>query len=158
MKEKSTIKEMLQNKEIIVPAYQRAYSWETPQEGSDKKTHVDVFINDIEEYMKKDRSIPYYFGHFLFEKIGDEKFGVVDGQQRLTTIMLFLSALYRELENRRKLTEDEERNRRIIKDGTRYGFSTVDYDNVLMRDYAINRIKKHITVFATISQKRIVQA
>lgn len=158
MKEKSTIKEMLQNKEIIVPAYQRAYSWETPQEGSDKKTHVDVFINDIEEYMRKDRSIPYYFGHFLFEKIGDEKFGVVDGQQRLTTIMLFLSALYRELENRRKLTEDEERNRRIIKDGTRYGFSTVDYDNVLMRDYAINRIKKHITVFATISQKRIVQA
>jgi coproporphyrinogen III oxidase-like Fe-S oxidoreductase len=52
MKGKSNIKEMLQNKEIIVPAYQRAYSWDTPQKGSEKKTQVDVFIKDIEEYIK----------------------------------------------------------------------------------------------------------
>lgn len=158
MKEKSNIKEMLQNKEIIVPAYQRAYSWDTPQKGSEKKTQVDVFIKDIEEYIKSETSIPYYFGHFLFEKLDDEKFGVVDGQQRLTTIVLFVSALYNELKNRRELTEVEERNRRIIKDGTRYGFSTVVDDNCLLRDYAINRSIKHVAEFETLSQQRIVHA
>lgn len=158
MKEKSTIREMLQNKEIIVPAYQRAYSWDTPQKGSDKRTQVDVFIKDIEAYITSETAIPYYFGHFLFEKLDDEKFGVVDGQQRLTTIILFLSALYHELRNRRELTEVELRNYRIIKDGTRYGFSTVADDNCLMRDYAINRNITYLAELETLSQKRIVCA
>ncbi|MBR4402870.1 MAG: DUF262 domain-containing protein [Flavobacteriales bacterium] len=149
---------MLQNKEIVVPAYQRAYSWDTPQKGYDKKTQIDVFVKDIEEYIKSQGSIPYYFGHFLFEKIDDEKYAVVDGQQRLTTITLFIAALYQELKKKRELSEVEERNYRIIKDGTRYGFSTVPNDNMLMRDYAIDHKISNVGELDTLSQKRIVGA
>lgn len=158
MKAQTTIKDMLQNKEIVVPAYQRAYSWDTPQKGYDKKTQIDVFVKDIEEYIKSQGSIPYYFGHFLFEKIDDEKYAVVDGQQRLTTITLFIAALYQELKKKRELSEVEERNYRIIKDGTRYGFSTVPNDNMLMRDYAIDHKISNVGELDTLSQKRIVGA
>ena len=143
---------------IIVPSYQRAYSWDTPTEKVDKNTNTDVFLTDLEEYCKSNTSSPYYFGHFLFEE-KDNFFHVIDGQQRLTTIVIFLSALFTKLKVLRNLTEDEEicyedmvRRRGTIR------FSTVDYDNQLFIDYVIEQTKIDKNGLETESARRIVRA
>lgn len=64
--------------EIIVPDYQRSYSW--------KKEQIDLFIQDLIEYEKTGN---YYFGHFICE-LHDGRYELVDGQQRVTTFILFL--------------------------------------------------------------------
>lgn len=63
---------------IKVPSYQRAYSWEEKQ--------LEQFIGDVLEIREKKG---YYFGHFIFEN-ENNSFYVIDGQQRITTYILFL--------------------------------------------------------------------
>ena len=149
---------MMAGNKIIVPSYQRAYSWDTPTEKVDKNTHTDVFLTDLEEYYKSNTSSPYYFGHFLFEE-KDKFFYVIDGQQRLTTIVIFLSALFTKLKVLRDLTEDEEvcyedmvRRRGTIR------FSTVDYDNQLFIDYVIEQTRTDKNGLETESARRIIRA
>jgi hypothetical protein len=62
---------------ISVPSYQRAYSWEVKQ--------LEQFVNDLREISDKGG---YYFGHFIFEKTNNN-WEIIDGQQRLTTFVLF---------------------------------------------------------------------
>lgn len=120
---------------------------------------VNVFLSDLEDYIKSSTNSPYYFGHFLFEKKPDNRFGVIDGQQRLTTIVIFLSALFKRLESIRTLTEKEEEIfEDIIKRKGTYRFETVYYDDQLFKDYAINQTKKDHNGLDTESAKRIVRA
>lgn len=152
MEASTNIQSMLSDSFIFVPNYQRAYSW-------DQDKQVSVFLSDIEQYVKSSSKSKYYFGHFLFEKVNERKYGVVDGQQRLTTIVIFLSALYEQLKLLRPLTEEElfEFNS-MIKLASRYRFSTVDYDNQLFKEYVIDRTKKDKIGLRTESEKRIVAA
>ena len=111
MESSTTIREMIASaKTIIVPSYQRAYSWEAPT-GNGKRKHIDVFLADLEEYSQSGvERTPYYFGHFLFEEKAEEKtvkFFVVDGQQRLTTIVIFLSALFTRLRGLQALSDEQ---------------------------------------------------
>jgi hypothetical protein len=72
-----------------IPSYQRAYAWR-----ADKQ--LAQFLADLEEQPSgKD----YFLGHFLLERTHATKphYHVIDGQQRLTTIVLFFSSLVREL-------------------------------------------------------------
>ena len=96
MEVSTTIRGMLAGNKIVVPNYQRAYSWETPKEKDDRKRHTDVFLADLNEYRKGNVETPYYFGHFLFEK-KDNIYYIIDGQQRLTTIVIFISVLFSKL-------------------------------------------------------------
>lgn len=64
---------------IAVPDYQRAYSWE--------KKQIDLFIHDLNSHRGRGG---YYFGHFILEQ-GSAGWEIVDGQQRLTTVVLFLA-------------------------------------------------------------------
>lgn len=143
---------------IVVPSYQRAYSWDTPVEKTSKNTQTDVFLSDLEEYSRSNAKSPYYFGHFLFEEKNGE-FNVIDGQQRLTTIVIFLSALFAKLKANRELSENEDvcyedmvKRRSVIR------FSTVDYDNQLFIDYVIEQIKTDHNGLDTESSRRIVRA
>lgn len=85
-----------------IPIYQRNYSW-----GTD---NIEEFFNDI-----RFESEGYYMGNLLVtERMGTDGFKiyeVVDGQQRLTTIALFLLAIYERLselkETAREKHEDE---------------------------------------------------
>jgi len=61
-----------------IPFYQRAYSWE--------KQDIEKLINDINT-----RSI-HYLGNIVLKK-NDDKFIIIDGQQRLTTIYIIFMAL-----------------------------------------------------------------
>lgn len=65
--------------DIRVPDYQRAFTWEQKQ--------IDQFIQDLVTY--KNSIGEYYFGHFIAEEVNGG-WDIVDGQQRLTTFVLFL--------------------------------------------------------------------
>lgn len=150
---------MLAGNKIFVPTYQRAYSWDTEFDKSKTQKHVNVFLTDLEDYNKSSASTPYYFGHFLFEEKSESNFGVIDGQQRLTTIVIFLSALFSKLKSIRTLTENEEvLFENMIKRKSNYIFSTVDYDNQLFKDYVIDQTKKNKNGLETESARRIVNA
>ena len=159
MEASTTIKQMLAGNKIFVPTYQRAYSWDTEFEKSKAPKQVNVFLSDLEDYNKSSTKSFYYFGHFLFEEKPEKKFGVIDGQQRLTTIVIFLSALFTRLSSIRKLTETEQEIfEDIIKRNPTYRFETVDYDKQLFKDYVIDQTKKDKNGLETASEKRIVNA
>ena len=137
---------------IKVPDYQRAYSWEEKQ--------IEQFLLDIKEYLDKD--INYYIGHFLFEKNKDnEKIGyIIDGQQRLTTIIIFLSSVFEKIEklNNGELAPEELNiYKSIIEENGKIKFSTVDYDNKLFKERVIGR-EKGVIKPETQSQNRILEA
>ncbi len=150
---------MLAGNRIYVPTYQRAYSWDTEIENSKTPKQVNTFLSDLEDYNRSTTKSKYYFGHFLFEENEVNKFGVIDGQQRMTTIVIFLSALFKKLESIRPLTEDEEVTKEdmIIRKSV-YRFETVDYDDRFFKDYVINQTRKDRNGLKTVSAKRIATA
>lgn len=76
----STIGELFDSKiSFIIPVYQRAYSWD--------KANWSVFFEDIVEQLH--RSNGYSYGNILLETITEGlKYEVIDGQQRLTTLII----------------------------------------------------------------------
>lgn len=159
MEASTTIKQMIAGNRIFVPSYQRAYSWETETNKNKSPKQTNVFLSDLDDYNKSFSQTPYYFGHFLFEQKDKTAFGVIDGQQRLTTIVIFLSALFTRLKSIRELSDDEKESfEDIIKRNSNYRFATVDFDNQLFKDYVIDQIKKDKNGLDTESAKRIVQA
>jgi Protein of unknown function DUF262/Protein of unknown function (DUF1524) len=158
MEASTTIRKMIAGNKIVVPTYQRAYSWDTPFPKSDRNTQTDVFLEDLEEYSRSNANSPYYFGHFLFEE-RSQKFNVIDGQQRLTTIVIFLSSLFAKLKDIRDLTVPEKIcYEDMVKRHDVICFSTVDYDNQLFIDYVIERTKVDHNGLDTESSRRIVRA
>ena len=134
MEASTTIRNMLAGNKIVVPDYQRAYSW-------DIDPQITTFLQDLEEFY--DSSAEYYLGHFLFEKRSDAEFAVVDGQQRITTIVIFLSALFKRLKKIRSLKDEEQKIfEDIIKRDSTYRFETVSYDNQTFKDYVIDQTKE----------------
>ena len=68
-----------------IPVYQRAYSW--------RIENWSVFLNDLLEQV--DRENEYSYGNLLLETIKkDFEYEVIDGQQRLTTLVIFMRSLY----------------------------------------------------------------
>jgi uncharacterized protein with ParB-like and HNH nuclease domain len=124
---------------IRIPAYQRAYSWESRQ--------CSQFLEDLLEQKGK----RYYLGQFLFEKDGGAFF-IIDGQQRLTTTILFLSAIA-------KIQEKQGQNI----DGIRSTyltdvFRTIEDDQIIFKKVSQKHLVSTIDDTETISQKRIIDA
>ena len=159
MEASTTILGMMRGNRIFVPDYQRAYSWDTGSKDAQQKKQVNTFLKDLEEYLKSSVKTPYYFGHFLFEDKGNNEYAIIDGQQRLTTICIFLSALFASVKSQRELTEDEiEIYEDMIKRNSRYKFSTVQYDDQLFRDYVVTNEKKDHYGIETTSGRRLIDA
>ena len=155
MEASTTISGMMRGNSIFVPDYQRAYSWDT----NSGKKHVNVFLSDLEDYINSGVSTPYYFGHFLYEKIQDTKYAIIDGQQRLTTITIFLCALFNQIKTYRPLSDEEmDLYEDLIRRRSSYKFSTVQYDNQLFKDYVVDAIKTDHYNIETTSGNRIVNA
>ncbi|CAN1495166.1 Domain of unknown function DUF262 [Flavobacteriaceae bacterium] len=82
-----TFKQFIKDYSFVIPDYQRAYSWGEKQ--------ITPFINDVLEHID-DNDDPsddtkYYLGHYILENSTDENiFEIIDGQQRITTVYLFL--------------------------------------------------------------------
>ena len=86
-----------------IPAYQRAYSWDDMQ--------IKTFLEDLIEFKHGKENNPYCYGNVLLETISkDKKYEIIDGQQRITTITIFMRALLNTLKDREKefITSDDE--------------------------------------------------
>ena len=155
MEAKTNIRRMMAGNSIFVPDYQRAYSWEVKERGA----QVRVFYEDLLDYIHSNSNTPYYYGHFLFERRSETEYAVIDGQQRLTTIIIFVCAAFNVLRNTRELSIDEqEYYEDIVKRNRTYRFTTVAYDSILLRDYVIDLTKSDHYGIKTTSGLRIVNA
>ena len=155
MESKTNIRRMMAGNSIVVPDYQRAYSWEVKERGA----QVRVFLEDLIDYIHCGSKTPYYFGHFLFERRSDSEYAVIDGQQRLTTISIFVCAAFSVLRNLREIAvEEQECYEDVVKRNRTYRFTTVGYDNILFRDYVVDMTKFDQYGIKTTSGQRIVNA
>ncbi|MDI1307740.1 MAG: DUF262 domain-containing protein, partial [bacterium] len=79
-----------------IPKYQRTYTWQID--------NLKIFLSDIKN-QRGDK--PYFLGTFLFhekQKRNDyEILDIVDGQQRLTTLMIFMKVLIGLLESKKSI-------------------------------------------------------
>lgn len=89
---------------FVIPSYQRAYSWKVGKDGRDGQ--VDMYLNDI---IDQSDDSNYFLGHYLFEKL-EKEFDIIDGQQRLTTTIIFMSRLVYVL-RKRKIEKFEYKNK-----------------------------------------------
>ena len=99
--DQQTIKELFSNKraDFLIPDYQRPYAWEEPE---CQTLWDDIFIFAFPEndYTKFDSDNDEYFlGPIVTFKNDNGKLEIIDGQQRLTTLMLLLRAFYSKFGN-----------------------------------------------------------
>lgn len=136
--ESTTIKALFgrRNIQFVIPEYQRAYAWEEKQ--------LSQFVEDLRECEGN-----YYLGHFLFEQSGDTLY-VIDGQQRLTTCIIFFSALVnaaRERHEEWRHDENADGIKNLLEDivdyylkdlrRNRQKFTPVEYDNNFFVDTVV---------------------
>ena len=103
--DQKTIKGLFSDKksDFLIPDYQRPYAW---GENECQTLWDDIYSfaipdNDHNKFKQDDE---YYFGPIVTFKNDCGKLEIIDGQQRLTTLMLLLRAFY----ERAKLMQDKE--------------------------------------------------
>lgn len=90
MTKKNAITNLLSLEEIVkgnlfkIPDYQRGYSWEEEQ--------LNDLLKDIEHIEKKNHR--HYTGTIVITKNDLGKYEIVDGQQRLTSLIILLKLIY----------------------------------------------------------------
>ena len=87
MIEQRSVRDIIDKKiNFNVPAYQRGYRWD--------KLNVTDLLDDLLEFMQDDSSGKFYcLQPLVVKKIGENRYNVIDGQQRLTTILIILKYL-----------------------------------------------------------------
>lgn len=86
-----------------IPSYQRGYRWESSEPGSDPSEfkQVDDLLNDLTSFVTENNSGKYYLQPLMvkprLEQPGTYVWDVLDGQQRLTTMLLILKCLNEKL-------------------------------------------------------------
>src|SRR6218665_241647 len=116
--------ESLKDYFFIVPDYQREYVWESEKQ-------VSRFLQDIntEFDLSKSNQSSYFIGSTIIVKNKVGSYDVVDGQQRLTTIVISLCAMRDTLKKLKDLGEEEfEQAQELIKliSELLYSFSSKD--------------------------------
>lgn len=99
--DQQTIKELFANKksDFLIPDYQRPYAW---GEAECQTLWDDIFAfafpeNDCTRF--KSEEDEYFLGPIVMFKNTDNKLEIIDGQQRLTTLMLLLRAFFSKFGN-----------------------------------------------------------
>jgi hypothetical protein len=99
--DQKSVKELFQNNkaDFLIPDYQRPYAWED-KECQTLWDDIFAFAFPDDDYEKFDGSKDEYFlGPIVTFRNNEEKLEVIDGQQRLTTLMLLLRAFYSMFDN-----------------------------------------------------------
>lgn len=68
------------NFNYLIPMYQRNYAW--------GKSEIETLVKDMIDACQKSSTTPYYLGTLVVFKRDDKRLEVIDGQQRLTTLIL----------------------------------------------------------------------
>lgn len=89
----------MQNKQFIIPDFQRPYKWDTER--------CETLWNDIENFMQTEgqQGSDYFLGTIVSYANEQKNQEIIDGQQRITSLFLLLRAFYRKLEN---MIEDQD--------------------------------------------------
>lgn len=82
----------------IVPDYQREYVWE--------EKHVNQLLDDIYDEFSDNKNSEYFIGSIVVCQGNLNKYEVIDGQQRLTTLFLCLCAFRKLLEKNNEDVSD----------------------------------------------------
>ena len=134
---------------FCIPSYQRSYSWEEKQ--------LKEFLEDLDNQLS-DKN--YFFGTILFqedEREDDfEKINIVDGQQRLTTIIIFMKVLINYLEALEENTDILEGT--YIKKYNKVKFRIQDSDNEFFQTYILGENENGKEAIKTPSQRRLLYA
>ena len=99
--DQKSVKDLFQNNkaDFLIPDYQRPYAWED-KECQTLWDDIFAFAFPDDDYEKFDGSKDEYFlGPIVTFRNNEEKLEVIDGQQRLTTLMLLLRAFYSMFDN-----------------------------------------------------------
>jgi hypothetical protein len=120
-----------------VPIYQRNYAWEDDE--------ISALIQDVYDAYFQNRSVSkkgtYFIGTLVSYHKGDQVYEVIDGQQRLTTINIVLSALGVPRQN--KLTyRARKKSNETIKSIPLFNIDEKDNGIINGFDYAKNAINK----------------
>lgn len=130
-----------------VPIYQRNYAWEDDE--------ISALIQDVYDAFLQGKNT-YFIGTLVSYHKGDQVYEVIDGQQRLTTINLVLSAL--DINRKNKLTyRARKKSNETIKNIPL--FENEEKDNGIISGYgfAKNAIKKIIPAEDLESYKKYLQ-
>jgi len=136
---------------FIIPVYQRAYSWE--------KREWQTFLDDLKEQIEGDNN--YFFGNILLEQIKEGiEYEIIDGQQRLLTLAIFMRALINVFEKRKESGEKidvniESKKSIYLKHNGNIKLRPVDYDRACFEDLIINNRDCETN---SISQQRMKEA
>ena len=82
-----SLREIVRNRFFVIPDYQRGYSWE--------EEHLDDLKKDIQNLYNSDHK--HYTGTIVATQHNpthSDAFEVVDGQQRLTTLIILITQIY----------------------------------------------------------------
>ena len=85
---------------LRIPAYQRPYSW--------KKDNVEMLLNDFLKEIKSSPNPNYFIGTIMVKHINQNNINfedIVDGQQRITTILLIIFWIKNQLQNNTDLND-----------------------------------------------------
>lgn len=152
------LKELFDGRKIFnIPDYQRAYAW-------DQSRQLPDFIEDIEnQSVGRD----YFLGTILFQEKGEKQSGfdlidVVDGQQRITTIIIFMKVLLTELGSRFSESEFEDNGLDLvvetyIKNKNRPKLQAISPDNDFFQNYILGD-DDGVGFIETPSQRRLYRA
>ena len=145
-----TIRDLFDGSKIFnIPQYQRAYAWEEQQ--------LNDFVDDIKN-QKIDKD--YFFGTILFREKGIvdsfDNIDIVDGQQRITTLIIFMKILLDQLKKRGY--EIERLKDRYIQIYGEPKLRVLQDDNDFFRSYILQDNSFSNGNVRTPSQKRLLDA
>lgn len=110
------IKDFFNGRFFEIPKYQRGYAWEVQ--------NIRDLFDDIVESIESNSN--HYIGTIVLSKSADddEKFYIVDGQQRTTTVSLIISSLIKQLSDK----DAPYYERFYLKEDDRYRISPLNRD------------------------------
>ncbi|WP_288403221.1 DUF262 domain-containing protein [uncultured Acinetobacter sp.] len=82
-----TLSEIFTNNFFQIPDYQRGYAWDEKQ--------IDELLKDIDHLLLDSSAVRHYTGTLVLSQSKNQvnQYNIVDGQQRLTTLVIFLKCI-----------------------------------------------------------------
>ena len=126
--------------EFYIPSYQRGYRW---------KEEVKMLLNDIHEIGEGKN---YSLQPIVVRKIGEKRFELIDGQQRLTTLFIILKYIKEFLpKNQVKFSIDYQTRPNSRKFLDSIDFKNTNIETKIIDEYFINEATK--TILAWFSEQ-----
>lgn len=116
-------------KTFNIPVYQRNYDW--------KEEQCQKLFEDIQNIVKSDYEIEHFLGTVVFVSSKSEmnfnEYILIDGQQRITSIMLLLKVLHEKITNenyKEEIWEEYLINKRVPEENLRIRLKPVESDGM----------------------------